>query len=99
MQLHEELLGELHRAVPCSEYTAQQDAPAAVQPGPANAPAREHRRWKSLDAVPEGKDGVLWLHDVAGVAAEPQTAAEVARIFLKRVGRGEKKGGDGDALC
>ncbi len=80
VQLHEELLGELHRAVPCSEDT-QQDGPG--QSGPGNGTAREHRRWKSLDAVPEGRDGV---QDVAGVAAEPQTAAEVARIFLKRVG-------------
>lgn len=82
VELHEEILGELRRAVPDSEYT-QLDIP--FQQVQSNPPVRGHQRWRSLDVVPEGKNGVSWLHEEPGMLAEPQTAAEVAKIFLKRV--------------
>jgi len=82
VELHEEMLGELHRAIPDSEYT-QLDIPV---PTPASTLGiRGHQRWRSLDAVPEDKDGVSWLRDIPGMLSEPQTAAEVAKIFTKRV--------------
>lgn len=82
MELHEEILGELHRAVPHSEYTQLDLALDRAQIAPAQ---RGHRCWKSLDAVPEDDDPMSRLQDVPGMVAEPQTAAEVAKIFLKKV--------------
>jgi hypothetical protein len=38
-----------------------------------------------LDAVPEGKEDISWLREVPGMTAEPSTAADVSKIFLKRV--------------
>ncbi|KAK4199154.1 hypothetical protein QBC40DRAFT_349731 [Triangularia verruculosa] len=84
VELHEEMLGELHRAVPHSEYS-QLDVPLQVPP--VNQAARGHQRWRSLDAVPEDKDGVAWLRDVPGLLAEPQTVAEVAKIFKNKMNR------------
>ncbi|KAK4451643.1 hypothetical protein QBC34DRAFT_492910 [Podospora aff. communis PSN243] len=84
VELHEEMLGELHRAVPDSEYT-QPDIPLHLSsPGSA---LRGHHRWRSLDAVPEDIDGMSWLRNVPGVLAEPQTAAEVAKVFSKKMNR------------
>lgn len=83
IELHEEILGELHRIVPFSEYTHSDVS------GPLNNQNMEqtqgHRRWKSLDAVPEYKKSILSTHDSIGMAAEPQVAAEVAKIFSKKV--------------
>ncbi|KAK4168546.1 hypothetical protein QBC43DRAFT_102069 [Cladorrhinum sp. PSN259] len=84
VELHEEMLGELHRVVPHSEYT-QLEIP--VQLPPSTPGIRGHQRWRSLDAVPEDKDGVSWLRDVPGMLSEPQTAAEVAKIFTKKMNR------------
>jgi hypothetical protein len=81
VELHEEMLGELHRAVPDSEHTQPDLSIKRVE---SNTTSCAHRRWKSLDVVPEGRDGSP-LRDVPGVVAEPQAAAEVAQIFLKRV--------------
>ena len=81
VELHEEMLGELRQAVPDSEHT-QLDL--SMKPVQSNAATCGHRRWRSLDVVPEGKDGTS-LRDVPGVVAEPQAAAEVAKVFLKRV--------------
>jgi hypothetical protein len=79
VELHEELLGELHRVVPHSEYT--QPIPVETTlPGSANG----HHRWRSLDAVPEDKSGT-WLQKIPGMTAEPKVAAEVARVFGKKV--------------
>jgi hypothetical protein len=82
VELHEEILGELHRAVPDSEYT-QLDLP--MRRTQSNSSTRGHFRWRSLDAVPEGKDDISCLRDVPGMTAEPSIAAEVSKIFLKRV--------------
>ncbi|KAK1752402.1 hypothetical protein QBC47DRAFT_56962 [Echria macrotheca] len=84
VELHEEMLGDLHRAVPLSEYT-QPEIPSQFPP--AVPATRGHHRWRSLDAVPEDKDGVSWLREVPGVLAEPQTAAEVAKVFTKKMNR------------
>uniref|UniRef100_A0A0B7KM41 DH domain-containing protein n=1 Tax=Bionectria ochroleuca TaxID=29856 RepID=A0A0B7KM41_BIOOC len=83
IELHEEILGELHRVVPISEYT-QTEASISLSQMPAH-PA--HRRWRSLDAVPKhDKSGPL-LQASPGMDTEPQIAAEVARIFTRRVNR------------
>lgn len=84
VELHEEMLGDLHRAVPDSEYT-QPDI--SLQLPPPSLPTRGHQRWRSLNAVPEDKDGISWLRKVPGVLAEPQTAAEVAKVFSKKMNR------------
>jgi hypothetical protein len=39
-----------------------------------------------LDAVPEGRDGDPRSFDLPRIATEPQIAAEVAKVFLERVG-------------
>ena len=84
VELHEEMLGDLHRAVPHSEYTQLELSSNISQPSPGG---RGHQRWKSLDAVPEDKDGISWLREIPGMLADPQTAAEVAKIFSKKVSK------------
>ncbi|KAM7223202.1 hypothetical protein V8F06_001415 [Rhypophila decipiens] len=82
VELHEEMLGELHRAVPYSEYTQPELQSNGAHPG-----TRGHQRMRSLDAVPEDRDGVSWLPDVTGLLADPQIAAEVAKIFSRKMNR------------
>ena len=81
VELHEEMLGDLHRVVPFSEYTQPELPPLLPQPGQTMG----HHRWRSLNAVPEDRDGISWLQNVPGVLAEPQIAAEVAKVFSKKV--------------
>lgn len=79
VELHDELLGDLHRAVPHSEYT---------QPEYVSSPELEkqgHHRWRSLDAVPEYSSDLSWVQKIPGMTAEAQVAAEVAKVFDKRV--------------
>lgn len=70
VELHEELLGELHRAVPHSEFT-QAEAPPAAR--------------NSLGPVPEHNNGDPWLQETPEMMAESQVAAEVAKIFIAKV--------------
>lgn len=79
VELHEELLGDLHRTVPHSEYT-QIDIPIPL----SQSSSQGHRRMRSLDAVPENRDGMSWLSNVRGMTADPQDAAEVAKVFGKK---------------
>ncbi|KAK7744163.1 hypothetical protein SLS53_003684 [Cytospora paraplurivora] len=81
VELHEELLGELHRAVPDSEYT-QLDLPPRSKHHLQN-----HRRIRSLDAVPENDESIKWLDTVPGMVAEPNIAADVAKVFTKKMNR------------
>ncbi|KAI5866921.1 Dbl homology domain-containing protein [Durotheca rogersii] len=84
VELHEEILGDLHRAVPNSEYTQPECIPKISNP----PSAKEHHHWHSLDSVPEGKGGApLSLRDIPSVIAEPNVAAEVAHVFGKRINR------------
>lgn len=77
--LHDEILGELHRVVPHSEYT-QKDFTEPTRP------PYGHHRWRSLDAVPEHiGGGPSWLQKIPGMTAEPKVAAAVARVFGKKV--------------
>ncbi|KAB5563548.1 hypothetical protein GE09DRAFT_1220097 [Coniochaeta sp. 2T2.1] len=84
IQLHEELLGDLHRAVPRSEYT-QLDSPAEIPK--LEKGSHGHRRWKSLDAVLEDKASFTVLQSIPGMTTEPQVAADVAKVFLKKMNR------------
>ena len=79
VELHEELLGDLHRVVPHSEYTQTKHVPILPVSG------RAHHRWRSLDAVPEHSGGTSWLQNIPGMTAEPKVAAEAAKVFGKRV--------------
>ncbi|KAI1118916.1 Dbl homology domain-containing protein [Nemania sp. NC0429] len=83
IELHEEILGELHRIVPDSEYTQ----PEHVAVNPSTLPNHGHHRWHSLDSVPEDKGGQSWLHSIPSVIAEPNIAAEVAQIFGEKMNR------------
>jgi len=83
VELHEEILGELHRTVPHSEYT-QAELPMFVVKAPSQG-RQGHRRMKSLDAVPENRNGMSWLKRLPGMVADPQIVAEVAKIFRKKV--------------
>ncbi|KAK9771388.1 hypothetical protein SCAR479_11994 [Seiridium cardinale] len=84
VELHEEILGELHRVVPNSEYTQVEQLYSA--PNPARK-ASHHQRWRSLDSVPEDDGGGFWLRTIPGMTAEPDVAAEVSRIFRERMHR------------
>jgi hypothetical protein len=80
IELHEEILGALHCVVPHSEYT-QSD----YNLPPPSRMTQGHQRWYSLDMVPENTEDRNWLNKIPGMTAEPQVAAEVARVFGKRV--------------
>lgn len=82
VQLHEELLEELRLAIPDSEFVHYETCTAQ----PPKSARRGHYRWRSLDSVPEDKsDGMAWLRAIPGVIADPQVAAEVARIFISKM--------------
>jgi hypothetical protein len=81
VELHEEILGELHRVVPNSEYTQ-----IVVSKATTGTTPRGHHRWRSLDSVPENDDRMSWLRQVPGMIADAQVAEEVARVFGKKVG-------------
>ncbi|KFY50220.1 hypothetical protein V496_09523 [Pseudogymnoascus sp. VKM F-4515 (FW-2607)] len=81
VELHDELLGDLHRVVPHSEYT---------QPDYIHNLASEkkgHHRWSSLGAVPENSGDLSWVQKIPGMTAEAQIAADVAKVFGKRMHR------------
>ncbi|KAF4782247.1 RhoGEF domain-containing protein [Colletotrichum scovillei] len=83
VELHEELLGELHRAVPDSEYT-QMEIPSL----PRKPPSRGHQRMRSLDSVPEDDDrAISWLQEVPGMISEAQVAGDVAKVFSRKMNR------------
>ncbi|PKK47957.1 hypothetical protein CI102_8008 [Trichoderma harzianum] len=83
VKLHEELLGELHRAVPHSEYT-QADATPPLTHLPNFDYPYSHRRWSSLGAVPEQNTKARWLLKAPGMLSDPQVAAEVSKAFGKK---------------
>ncbi|PFH62541.1 hypothetical protein XA68_13123 [Ophiocordyceps unilateralis] len=89
VELHEEILGELHRAVPHSEYT-QPQAPSGSY-SMANWAAAEtppgHHRWASVDGALERRRRVSWLQKTPGMLADPQVVAEVSKIFAKKMNR------------
>lgn len=80
MELHDEILGELHRVVPNSEYTQLEVPRQFIKPT-----KRPHHRWRSLDSVHEDIEHTPWLERIPGMVADPQVAEEVAKIFGKRV--------------
>jgi hypothetical protein len=73
LELHEQILGDLHNAVPHSEYT---------QPEIAAKPS--HNRWRSLDAAPTF---FRTPQKSIGMTADPAIAAAVARAFGQRLNR------------
>ena len=79
VELHEEILGDLHRIVPHSEYTQ------SGYKGPRGSIRKTHQRWKSLDSAPTTAKDLAWIYKVPGMTAEPQVAAEVAHIFSRKV--------------
>ncbi|KAH8198715.1 hypothetical protein TruAng_007128 [Truncatella angustata] len=84
VELHEGILGELHRAVPNSEYTQPDQFPIPLK---STGKASHHQRWHSLDSVPEDTGGASWLQYVPGITAEPDVAVQVSRIFRERMHR------------
>ncbi|KAF5602303.1 uncharacterized protein FSUBG_7790 [Fusarium subglutinans] len=85
LQLHEEILGELHRVVPDSEYS--QADHLIVSSSKSNNPKTGHRRWSSLDMVSGEQGSLQLLEKEPGVLSEPQVAADAAKIFSKRMHR------------
>jgi hypothetical protein len=82
VELHEVLLGDLHKAVPHSEYTQSTCGESTLSPPPKT---NHHHRWRSLDAAPDSTTGTSWLQKIPGMTAEPKVAADVAKVFGKKV--------------
>lgn len=82
VELHEEILGDLHRVIPHPEYT-QLDLPLPITKSAILGSVKAHG---TLHSVPENTGGLEWLSKIPGMIAEPQVVAEVARIFGKKVG-------------
>ncbi|RDA92287.1 hypothetical protein CP533_3251 [Ophiocordyceps camponoti-saundersi (nom. inval.)] len=85
VELHEEILGELHRAVPHSEYTQPQGSHNVASLAVAETPG--HRRWASVDGALEHRRRLSWLQKTPGMLADPQVVAEVSKIFAKKMNR------------
>lgn len=86
VELHEEILGELHQAVPHSEYTQPQMTPNfATRASTLAVDGPGHRRWTSVDGFVGSNNRMAYLQGVPGMMAEPQVAAEVAKVFAKKV--------------
>ncbi|KAF9879079.1 rho guanyl nucleotide exchange factor [Colletotrichum karsti] len=81
VELHEELLGELHRVVPDSEYS-QMDIPATA----SKPTGRGHQRMRSLDSVPEDDKAISWL-EIPGMMTDAQIAGAVAKVFSRKMNR------------
>ncbi|KAM5362782.1 hypothetical protein ACJZ2D_012366 [Fusarium nematophilum] len=79
VQLHEEILGELHRVIPDSEYE-QLDHPmlSSKMSNPGNG---HDRRWR-IGALSESQVNWQWLQNVPGMVLDPQVAAEMPRFFI-----------------
>lgn len=80
VELHEELLGNLHRVVPHSEYSQ-----ATYPRLPTVAVERGHRRFRSLEMVPGDPLDLSTLQKVPGMSAEASVAAGVAIVFGQKV--------------
>ncbi|EKG18351.1 hypothetical protein MPH_04352 [Macrophomina phaseolina MS6] len=96
LQLHEDLLGELHSIVPNSEYT-HDDVWNSPRP-----PKTKHSRWHSVDIVP-GRVAALAVnrrqqrHSLdlgkseeptpVALTADTQTVADIARLFERYLKR------------
>lgn len=88
IELHDEILGELHRAVPNSQYNATEThcpkpSPMPSQPHPHSLVT--HRRCLSLDDVVNNVQIERSYQNYQGMAVEPQVVGEVARIFGRKV--------------
>lgn len=83
VELHEEILDDLHRVVPNSEYAQLDQQPVShksnCRPG--------HHRWRSLDFVAEDKGEASLLQHIPSMTAEPDMAAKAAQVFGQRVRR------------
>ncbi|CEJ81667.1 hypothetical protein VHEMI01785 [[Torrubiella] hemipterigena] len=90
IELHDEILGELHRAVPNSQYSATETHPP--KPSPIHSQSHPHslvthRRCVSLDAVVDNVQIDRSDQNHQGMAVEPQVVGEVARIFGRKIKR------------
>jgi hypothetical protein len=83
IEMHEGLLRDLHKIIPCSDYMNVN----CIEENKPMPPTHGHNRWRSLDAVPEHTSNGTWLQKIPGMTIEPQTAAEVARAFGQRVSK------------
>ena len=84
VELHDEMLGELHRCIPHSEYS-QVEINLTLDSFPRYG-GRGHNRWMSVDSSAQRQSSSSWLKRIPGMLCEPQIVAEVSRIFRKRVG-------------
>lgn len=88
VHLHDEILGELHRAIPHSEYS-QVDISLTLDALPPHND-RGHYRWMSADSSGLPGSSTSWFKRIPGMLVEPHVVAEVAKIFRKRVSIGSK---------
>jgi len=86
IELHEEILGEVQRLIPHSEYT-QVETPARerMTSNQARLGPQGHRRWASSDAAVARRQRISWLQSTPGMLCEPHVGAEVAKVFAKKV--------------
>ncbi|KAI5466600.1 hypothetical protein BGZ63DRAFT_409851 [Mariannaea sp. PMI_226] len=84
VELHEEILGDLHRIIPYSEYT-QTNISLPIEQKMGHGIG--HRRWWSHDAGSIHPKGAAWLHSLPSMLSDPQVAAEVAKLFSKKMNR------------
>ncbi|KAL2264265.1 hypothetical protein VTK26DRAFT_8468 [Humicola hyalothermophila] len=84
VELHEEILEDIRCVVHGAEWNHED---VSAQHARSNPSLRRVDHRASLDAVPEGRRGDSWSRDILGLLAEPQTAANVAKLFLERMDR------------
>ncbi|KAJ3521285.1 hypothetical protein NM208_g13366 [Fusarium decemcellulare] len=76
--LHDEILGELHRVIPDSEYNQSDQLKPPTDFTNSN---NGHRRCHSLDTFLDPRANLRELQSARGVSADPQVVAEVAKMY------------------
>lgn len=85
LQLHESILGELHRVVPHSEYT-QMEYKLAQNPEPkSDLDTPKISKHSMYTETFESRALPSKIKETPGMVCEAQVAAEVARLFSKKV--------------
>ncbi len=80
VELHEEILGDLHRVVPHSEYTQ-----GNYDDNETDFMGQGHHRRRKTDVAPAASDDPEYLQRTPGMTAEARVAADVARVFGHKV--------------
>ena len=87
--LHEEILGDLHAIVPYSEYTQFEIPQMSVQnpPDKTATSTYAHHRWSGVITDNDQSRKSEHLQAVPGMLLDPHVAADISKMFAKKVSK------------